>query len=730
MILKNSDYNSFTKRVIDANKKIIVYGAGMIGQIIIPYLIDKYGLGNRLDCFIDADIRKKGSAVNVCGKEHLITTPDYLESIDDNYVLLITNSKFFSIIRTLDGIKNLDRIESYIVPMMQIHELKQMESITIWRRTEEQLIPKKIHYCWFGRGELPDFLKECIESWNVYCPDYEIIEWNEDNYDVNRHEYTKEAYMHKKYGFVSDLARLDILYENGGIYLDTDVTLVKNLDDLLYQPGFIGVEKWGNINTGGGCGFIKGHPMLKKMIAYRDSFHFELPDGTLNIDTNGMYETRPFLDAGFKPCNAMQVIEDVTIYPAYVNHPYDYMSCEMIKKEATISIHHFYGGWMEDDDRDNREDTQKQYADIIKRMNVNNVVEITEEPINIIRRIYSWLCDKESKDIYLNRLNFVISNDYLYIQNIIHKYVPDMAALNDKAIPNLLNHLPNDKDIILYGAGEDARANLCYFVNDKRFKGFCDRNVIKQKTGVDGYNVISPEELLCNPDCSIVISTHRGYRAIKEYLLNNGVEESRIHQMTPYMFATQEQQYFNPDFMSFEDEGEVFVDAGCCDMTTTLKLSKHCKLKRAYAFEPDYVNYSICKNTAEKEFESGVVKLIQKGTWSSTMTLRFDSSSDGASHVSGQGDSSIDVTTIDEVVDENERITFIKMDVEGSELESLKGARDTIKRCKPKLAICIYHKPEDMVEIPIYIKSLVPEYKLYIRHHSNGEGETVLYAIP
>lgn len=347
-----------------------------------------------------------------------------------------------------------------------------------------------------------------------------------------------------------------------------------------------------------------------------------------------------------------------------------------------------------------------------------------------LHMIYDWLCDEESKEIFLNRVNFLVTNDYKYMHNIINKYVPDMAELNNKAIPKLLAELNSDKDIILYGAGEDARANLCYFVDDKRFKGFCDRSIEKQKKGVDGYPVISPEQLLKDEECNIVISTHRGYSEIRKYLISNGVSESRIYQMTPYMFAMQEEQYFNPNFMKFEEDGEVFVDAGCCDMGTSVKLSKHCKVKSVYAFEPDIQNYDICKSVAESIFDTDVVKIFPKGTWGDTTVLKFDSSSDGASHISDEGDSSIEVMSIDEAINGKEKVTFIKMDVEGAELESLKGAKNTILKDKPKLAICIYHKAQDMIDLPIYIKSLVPEYKLYIRHHSNGEGETVLYAMP
>lgn len=369
MILKNNDYTFLADNIKENLKRVIIYGAGMIGRIIMPYLVKTYDLYDYIDCFIDADKRKTDHKIYIDGREYEIKTPDYLETYRENQVILITYSKFFPILKFLDSVPCLDETETYIIPVIQIRGIDAAEPICIERMSQEALIPKKIHYCWFGGKELPEFLKKCIRSWKELCPDYEIIEWNENNYDVNRHRFTKEAYEKKRYGFVTDMARLDILYENGGIYLDTDVTLLQNPDDCLYQTGFIGVEKWGNINSGGGCGFIRNHPMVKKILDYRDQFSFILEDGSLNTETNGVYETRPFLEAGFKPNNTLQTIEGVTVYPSYVNHPYDYMSCEMQKKESTISVHHFYGGWMEEDDRLNRMNTQNEYRNILNRIN-------------------------------------------------------------------------------------------------------------------------------------------------------------------------------------------------------------------------------------------------------------------------------------------------------------------------------------------------------------------------
>lgn len=194
------------------------------------------------------------------------------------------------------------------------------------------------------------------------------------------------------------------------------------------------------------------------------------------------------------------------------------------------------------------------------------------------------------------------------------------------------------------------------------------------------------------------------------------------------MYDYTEGQYFNPGFMVFEEE-EVFVDVGAYNMATIMELQNYCKkIKKVYAFEPDPENYKNCERILERlDVE---VDLIPYGTWSKRKHLYFNALNSSTSMVAEAGEMCIEVMPIDDAIDPFERVTFIKMDVEGSELESLKGAKRTILKDNPKLAICIYHKPEDMLTLPLYIKSLVPEYKLYLRHHSRWDNETVLYAMP
>lgn len=353
--------------------------------------------------------------------------------------------------------------------------------------------------------------------------------------------------------------------------------------------------------------------------------------------------------------------------------------------------------------------------------------------VNDITRVYQMLEDEKSKDIYLKRLNYLITYDFSYIQEIVSDYLPQLEPWNGETITVALARLPQDKDFVLYGAGKDGALMLPYCKYDKRFSGFCCRTEDKQRNGYLGYPVMSPERLLSQRNLSVIVSTTDAKSEIMQILREGNYPSDFIFDGSDFIQQTiiDPEQYFGPAFMKY-DKHEVFIDAGCYDMGTTLELKKRCgTLKKVYAFEPDKENYARCAARVSR-MEPVDVKLLPMGTWSEKTTLHFDALGTGSSRVAENlSDTvSVPVMPIDEAVDPKDKITFIKMDVEGAELESLKGAQKTIQRDKPKLAICIYHKAEDMTEIPLYIKGLVPEYKLYVRHHSNSSGETVLYAIP
>ena len=131
------------------------------------------------------------------------------------------------------------------------------------------MINKVIHYCWFGGQPLDSRGKKCLESWKKYFPNYEIIQWNENNFDVSRLDFMSQAYKDKKWAFVSDVARLLIVYENGGLYFDTDVEVIRSIDDLLENDAFFGFENDSFVATGLGFGAIKGQASVKAMLQKR-----------------------------------------------------------------------------------------------------------------------------------------------------------------------------------------------------------------------------------------------------------------------------------------------------------------------------------------------------------------------------------------------------------------------------------------------------------------------------
>ena len=177
----------------------------------------------------------------------------------------------------------------------------------------------------------------------------------------------KQAYDSKAFGFVPDYARLEILYNEGGLYLDTDVELKRNIDDLLYQEAFCGVEKWQIINFGGLSGSVKGHPMTKKFLDARKDIMFIDSNGKQNRNTCGFYDTRVAIDDGYKINGETQNINGMNIYTYDYFHPYDYMSGIVNETENTHSIHWFNGGWLDDKMKKANEEAKRNYLELYNK---------------------------------------------------------------------------------------------------------------------------------------------------------------------------------------------------------------------------------------------------------------------------------------------------------------------------------------------------------------------------
>lgn len=217
------------------------------------------------------------------------------------------------------------------------------------------MIPKIIHYCWFGRGPLPELAQKCIASWKKYLPDYEIKEWNEDNFDVNIIPYTAEAYKAKKYAFVSDYARFWILYQYGGIYFDTDVEVIRPIDDIISRGNFMGCEtdasKDGSdaasVAPGLGMGVNPGLGIIKKMLDFYEGRHFEFIPGGIGQLTIVHITTEVLLKAGLKLQQGIQQVDDMWIYPAEYFCPINLKTGRIHVRPNTRTIHHYAGTWQD-----------------------------------------------------------------------------------------------------------------------------------------------------------------------------------------------------------------------------------------------------------------------------------------------------------------------------------------------------------------------------------------------
>ena len=212
------------------------------------------------------------------------------------------------------------------------------------------MIPKVIHYCWFGRGELPDLAKMCIASWRKYMPDYEIIEWNEDNFDVNMIEFTRLAYAEKLYAFVSDFARFWVLYKFGGVYFDTDVEVLKDMEPIIAQGPYMGCENYASegkdlrVNAGLGIACEAQNDVYADIIQlYKDTPFVKNQRG--NYPTIVRLITKFFEDRGLKQVNKVQEVDGIKIYPADYFASRETAQDIIPRTENSYTVHHYMGSW-------------------------------------------------------------------------------------------------------------------------------------------------------------------------------------------------------------------------------------------------------------------------------------------------------------------------------------------------------------------------------------------------
>ena len=340
-----------------------------------------------------------------------------------------------------------------------------------------------------------------------------------------------------------------------------------------------------------------------------------------------------------------------------------------------------------------------------------------KEFTNNIKEIYSLLKDDLSKEIFGYRLLYNLTDDEKYMQKV---------ERTTSVCQNFLNQIEPNKKLILFGCGRFGK-NLLGVFDDIKFECFVDNNHVGETCM--GLPVIDFENLKQKYKNDIVIiSSYFFHTEIFEQLLEGGFKKENIIDFGKEYENLLSLQYFDlPELKSNIRDKEIFIDGGCFNGENSCEFKKWCdnsgvKETFVYAMEPDPINIEACKVA----LNSSQFKLINKGLWSEKAQLHFNIAAVSSS-VCDNGAVTVEVDSIDNLIDGP--VTFIKMDIEGAEYEALLGAKETIKKYKPKLAICVYHKPEDIWEIPKLIHRFNPGYRFYLRHYSFAEHETVLYAI-
>lgn len=367
-----------------------------------------------------------------------------------------------------------------------------------------------------------------------------------------------------------------------------------------------------------------------------------------------------------------------------------------------------------------------------------------DNPVEKMTQLYGALQDELSREVFDARLMADVCPTVSHLTQLIqlnrHMSPEDAARIEQmkEKFYSLASQASPAAPFIIYGAGINGRQVAEGLLAENiPFFGFCCRNSERFSEGIMGKPVISPEKVFAEPEKFYVIIAATAAQEILGILREHNFPEERI-----IMFmdsCADSLQYF--EFPQFFHKGTSFIDGGCYDISTSRRFADWCggEYSNIIAFEPDSENYKLCKNRSE---EAGLknFKLVQAGLSSEKtekiLILRSGSNSSFINDSSAwvrpgeliqQKVEPIQTVQLDDFV-RDITVGFIKMDIEGAELEALKGAKDTIQRDRPFLAICVYHRRGDMITIMDYLLNIVPEYRFWLRHHSATTCETVLYA--
>lgn len=344
--------------------RVVMFGAGAVTEAMFAAYKGQ-AFEEKVDYIIDNDKSKDGKKINFNGREIMLVSMETFAKLDyKNYALLIMPVFFLDIVRQVDANDLFSGIPVYVYAFMMNSAREKDFSI---KTTKQMKIPPIIHYCWFGGKKLPESYRKNIDSWRKYCSDYEIVEWNESNYDFCKNRFMHDAYLTKNWAYVSDYARKDVVYCHGGIYLDVDVEIVRPLDDLLYNNFFMCRDDIANIATGAGFGAVKENEVIRALRDDYENHRFVDESGRIIGKACGNYETASMIKYGYKPDNECQVVAEGKIYPREVLCPISWMGLPDGYTDKTITVHKYDDFLVDKEGKENAPKLRHEIETLLER---------------------------------------------------------------------------------------------------------------------------------------------------------------------------------------------------------------------------------------------------------------------------------------------------------------------------------------------------------------------------
>lgn len=358
IVIKESSYGEI-QEMLEQGKKIIAFCAGQA----LCDLCNAYDWVNHIEYVVDNYKKNSNIMIQNCNIP-IISVEEAGKNMDD-HILLITSMQYIDeLICQLDSMAIYDERIFYVSGLLK----KKEESKDICLGQHKQMIiPKKIHYCWFGKSEMPEKFKRNVETWKENCPDYEIIRWDESTYDIAKNQYMYQAYQAKRWGFVPDYARLDIVYTYGGVYLDTDVELLRSIDELLKAEFFCGFESEKYIALGLGFGARAGNKILEEMLQTYEKLEFVKEDGALNLIASPFYQTEVMERFGLKRNGCTQMNDRFLALSSEYLSPINEVGIGR-PTPYSYSIHQYAATWFDEEQQEKKNRLMNNYRLVLKRM--------------------------------------------------------------------------------------------------------------------------------------------------------------------------------------------------------------------------------------------------------------------------------------------------------------------------------------------------------------------------